>query len=134
MADNGRNADGTFGVGNPGGPGRPRRSVEREYLAALSDAVSTADWRAICQRARDDALQGDAGARAFLAKYLLGAAPLRLLDLAADESGGFTAEAEIADQRGIRRDERFLRLVSLSLSADQPAEAGKRAPPGGSNR
>ena len=37
--NDGRDPLGKFAKGNPGGPGRPRRTVEREYLAALSDAL-----------------------------------------------------------------------------------------------
>ena len=33
-----RNMNGTFAPGNPGGPGRPRRGVERQYLAAFAEA------------------------------------------------------------------------------------------------
>jgi hypothetical protein len=44
-------SNGRFAVGNPGGPGRPRRAIEREYLAALSDTVSLGDWREIVERA-----------------------------------------------------------------------------------
>jgi hypothetical protein len=50
--DNGhRDPQGRFTVGNPGGPGRPRRAVEREYLAAMSDAVSLDEWREIVKAA-----------------------------------------------------------------------------------
>jgi hypothetical protein len=34
MRTNGRDPAGRFGVGNPGGPGRPRRSVEAVYLCS----------------------------------------------------------------------------------------------------
>ena len=45
MSESVRNGDGKFANGNPGGPGRPRRTVELEYLAALGESVSLADWR-----------------------------------------------------------------------------------------
>jgi hypothetical protein len=63
---------GRFLPGNPGGPGRPRRDVERRYLAVLSEAVSVETWRAIVARAADDALAGDPAARQWLGAYLLG--------------------------------------------------------------
>src|SRR4051812_10908400 len=67
-----RDGNGRFGPGNPGGPGRPRRAVEREYLAALTDAVTLDDWRAVCAKAVEQARAGDRYARAWLAGYLLG--------------------------------------------------------------
>lgn len=63
---------GRFSVGNPGGPGRPRRAVEADYLAALSDAVSVDRWRKIVERALSDAEQGDPKAREWLSAYLAG--------------------------------------------------------------
>lgn len=41
----------------------PRRPIEREYLATLNAAVPLDTWQAICKRAADDALAGDAKAR-----------------------------------------------------------------------
>lgn len=38
----------------------PRRPIEREYLATLNAAVPLDTWQAICKRAADDALAGDA--------------------------------------------------------------------------
>jgi hypothetical protein len=67
-----RNGDGQFAPGNPGGPGRPRRVAERDYLAALTEECPPETWRAICRRAVADALGGDARARDWLARYLLG--------------------------------------------------------------
>ena len=77
-----RNTNGTFAAGNPGGPGRPRRGVERQYLAAFAEAVSLDDWQAIIQRAVADAKAGDAKARDWLSKYLVGDEPLALVELA----------------------------------------------------
>ncbi|HMF13227.1 MAG TPA: hypothetical protein VKE94_13010 [Gemmataceae bacterium] len=69
----GRTSNGRFAVGNPGGPGRPRRAIELDYLAVLAEVVPLATWRAICLRAVADAKKGDAKAREWIAKYLLGA-------------------------------------------------------------
>src|SRR5947199_9628742 len=76
-----RNTNGTFAAGNAGGPGRPRRGVGRRYLAAFAEAVSPSDWRAIIQRAVADAKAGDAKARDWLSKYLVGDEPLALVEL-----------------------------------------------------
>src|SRR4051812_47718817 len=96
MSSDLRSANGQFAVGNPGGPGRPRRSVEREYLATLSGAVTLDDWRAVVAKAVDDAKAGDGKARDWLAKFLLGDKPLTLTDLAVREHRGLDAEADIA--------------------------------------
>jgi hypothetical protein len=64
----------------------PRRPIEREYLAALNAAVPLDTWQSICKRAADDALAGDARARDWLAKWLLGVESRLLTVLAAEES------------------------------------------------
>jgi hypothetical protein len=68
----GRDEKGKFVVGNSGGPGRPPRATERDYLIALSLSCSTDDWQEIVTKAVDDAKDGDAKARAWLAGYLVG--------------------------------------------------------------
>src|SRR6516225_3015140 len=67
-----RNGNGRFAPGCPGGPGRPRRVAERDYLVTLTEECPPETWRAICRRAVKDALAGDARARDWLARYLLG--------------------------------------------------------------
>jgi hypothetical protein len=64
--------NGQFAKGNPGGPGRPRRVAESNYLVTLTEACPPEKWCAICRRAVEDALAGDARARDWLARYLLG--------------------------------------------------------------
>lgn len=97
MSTDGRTDNGQFAPGNPGGPGRPRRAIEREYLATLGNAVSLDDWRDVVTRAVVDAKAGDSAARAWLTKYLVGDKPLTHLDLAAGEARGFTADEEVRD-------------------------------------
>jgi hypothetical protein len=81
----GRNSRGQFAPGNSGGPGRPRRVAERDYLAALTEECPPETWRAICRRAVADAKVGDAKARDWLARYLLGS-PTELPTLSAATS------------------------------------------------
>lgn len=71
-----RGTDGKFLPGNPGGPGRPPRLVERDYLLALSDACPLDRWQHIVEKAIRQAEGGDAQARAWLAKYLCAGATL----------------------------------------------------------
>jgi hypothetical protein len=67
-----RNGNGRFAAGNPGGPGRPRRVAEIDYLRTLTEECPPETWRAVCRRAVADAEAGDAKARDWLSRYLLG--------------------------------------------------------------
>lgn len=98
MSENGRDQAGRFAAGNPGGPGRPRRAVEREYLAVLGEAVPLDAWRDVVARALADAQAGDAAARNWLSKYLLGEGAGSLLDVAAGEAGGECPDDAIANR------------------------------------
>jgi hypothetical protein len=69
-----RAANGRFAPGWRGGPGRPRRATERDYLAALGEAVTIDRWRKIVERAASNAENGDAKARDWLGSYLVGRA------------------------------------------------------------
>jgi hypothetical protein len=86
-----------------------RRPVKREYLAALAGAVPPDTWREICRATVEAAKAGDAKARDWLARYLIGDRPLRLLHLAADERGAYSAEDEIDQERRSREHSRMLR-------------------------
>ena len=102
----GRDSNGKFAPGNRGGPGRPRRVVEASYLRELRDRVPVAEWGEIIDKARADALAGDAVARAFLAKYLMGEAPsLRTLAAMEDAAGSVdeAVERTIAGNRMLTR-------------------------------
>jgi len=93
----------------PTGKTARRRPIEREYLATLNAAVPLDTWQAICKRAADDALAGDAKARDWLAKWLLGLESRLLTTLAAEESGAeadAVTECEIAARRAKIEDDR----------------------------
>ena len=68
----GRKTNGQFDKGNRFATGRPKRAVELDYLAALSEAVPLTLWKDICAKAVADAQAGDDKARAWLAKHLIG--------------------------------------------------------------
>ena len=68
----GRNANGRFAAGWRGGPGRPRRTVEAQYLTALRESVPLETWAKVCEAAVAQAVSGDAKAREWLASYLVG--------------------------------------------------------------
>jgi hypothetical protein len=97
----------------------PRRPIEREYLATLNAAVPLDTWQAICKRAADDALAGDARARDWLAKWLLGLEARLLTVLAAEETASApeaAADAEIELRRRKLEDHRQSEERSLELS------------------
>ena len=72
MNQTGRDEHGRYARGNSGGPGRPKARTEEQYLAVVSDTVSLDDWRAVIERAVDQARAGDYRARQWLANYLIG--------------------------------------------------------------
>lgn len=67
-----RDKRGRFVKGHEGGPGRPKRATEQDYLAALSEAVGIDAWREVVARALEDAKAGDGKARDWLSKHLIG--------------------------------------------------------------
>ena len=100
------------------GKAKTRRPIEREYLATLNAAVPLDTWQAICKRAADDALAGDAKARDWLAKWLLGLESRLLTTLAAEESFAepdAAAEGEIVAQRMRIEDDRLHEEQSRQL-------------------
>ncbi len=72
MIANGRKVNGRFALGNPGGPGRPPIARERRYAETMATVCTEDDWREICERAVQDAKDGNRHAREWLSKYLLG--------------------------------------------------------------
>jgi hypothetical protein len=107
-----RNVNGTLADGNPGGPGRPRRAVEVEYLAELSNALSLADWHEIVQRAVTDAKAGDDKARSWISRYALGATPVTLISLAQAEQAGISVDDELAAVTERAQQDRTMRELS----------------------
>jgi hypothetical protein len=90
-----RDEHGRFVAGNAGGPGRPRRAIEREYLGVISNVVSLEDWREIVAHAVEVAKQGDDKARQWLAKYVVGDNPISLTELLARELLDIDADLEV---------------------------------------
>lgn len=67
-----RDSNGRFGKGHQGGPGRPKREKEAQYLQMLTDTVTPEKWQAIVNKAYEQAAEGDQAARRWLSDYLLG--------------------------------------------------------------
>jgi hypothetical protein len=116
--DGHRDANGRFAVGNPGGPGRPRRAVEQDYLATLADAVPLKKWKRIVSRAVEDAEAGDAKARRWISEHLVGRQPDALTALAATELAGTLDDEIRAQAAGLRTS--VLRRKILNRTSEYP--------------
>lgn len=100
-----------FQRGGPGGPGRPRKSVEGRYLRGIQKLCRQEQWKAICEKAIAQAIEGDFRARDWLSKYLLpdrsqvsssGEVELRIVHEGADPFGdGQTANAPSTPTQGV---------------------------------
>jgi hypothetical protein len=87
-----RDPSGRFVKGQSGNPaGRPKKEREEQYLEITLSAVSFTDWRKIIQKARDQAMRGDAVARKFLADYLIGP-PVQKLEHGGTDGGPITIQ------------------------------------------
>ena len=67
-----RDTQGRFQLGTAGGPGRPPRATEANYLLAVIDACPLEVWQDIVKKAVADARDGCDKSRHWLASYLLG--------------------------------------------------------------
>src|ERR1019366_3632258 len=94
-----RDEAGRFVRGCAPGPGRPNRSIETAYLKVLLTEVSLDMWAQIVNRAARDAAAGDAKAREWIARYVIGSpdyqAP-RPFDVAVEDEAGIDAVANAA--------------------------------------
>jgi hypothetical protein len=96
-----RGPRGQFAKGNPGGPGRPPRATEANYYLAVAEAIPLDRWRSIVEAAAKSAEEGDAQARAWLTKILIGSDPGRLSETLAGvlHEGEHYRVAEALDRR-----------------------------------
>lgn len=96
-AKNGRDKAGRFTAGHAGGPGRPRGQAE--YLQAMKDAVTPAQWAAACKAVAQAAGAGDVQAFKALAAYLAGQ-PVQRIELNAEANAALERLQAIADKEG----------------------------------
>lgn len=69
-----RDENGRFIKGVSGNPnGRPKKERELRYYEIMQTTCTFVEFKAICQKAVDQAKRGDAVARKWLADYLIGA-------------------------------------------------------------
>ena len=119
MARNGRKSNGQFAAGNPGGPGRPSRAIEAEYLDVLSERVTIEKWRRIVARAADDAEAGDHRARQWLGQYLIADQKMTHVDVTAET--GITV-LEVDDWYGNRE------ALDRGIEKHKTSQANARQP------
>ena len=106
--NNGRDAKGRFAKGNAGGPGRPKRDVEREYLAQMTANCTLSQFAKIVNKAAEQAIAGDHRARQWLSQYLL-PDPQTMREMTeADHPATFSADSPIQEA---------LRLIRLRHDA-----------------
>ena len=123
-------ARGRFKTNNDCARNRRQVRMEREYLAALSSVVSLKDWRQICRTAVADAKDGDAKARAWLAKYCLGPKPPTLTNVVVKEKSGITATREItAEAERVRSIIEQINGMSLDGHDGHPDDSSRERGP-----
>lgn len=98
-----RDSGGRFAPGNRGGPGRPRRAVELDYLKSMSAVCTPERWEKVVEAAVVAAENGDATARLWLTKHLVGEPGeneegRRLLNVAAAEAIGTDPVEDAVDR------------------------------------
>jgi hypothetical protein len=89
-----RDSNGRWLPGKAGGPGRPSRRREQEYLDSTIANCSVADWAEIVRKAVADAKRGDFRARAWLGTALLGKDPIGLADVLAELRAALETQGE----------------------------------------
>ena len=86
---NHRDGKGRFTKGNPGGPGRPARATEEEYLLTLRDTIPLERWQRMIEKIADH-IEETGSIRAFvaLADRMLGKPAVTVHD---DSESGYKA-------------------------------------------
>ena len=106
-----RNANGRLATGHPGGPGRPKRAVGREYVRAISLACPPEVFYQIVLKQVERAKEGDLKAVEFLTRFLVGAKPESLSSIEAKEFRGKTVDHDVVDLAHDQRTaERFAKV------------------------
>lgn len=71
------------------------RPIERDYLKTFADRITPAEWGDICDAAITAAKAGDAKAREWITRLVLGSDPMQLSGLARREQAGISAQDEM---------------------------------------
>jgi hypothetical protein len=110
---NGRRTDGTFAVGNRGGPGNPHSRRMHELRRELLDAVEPGTIKAVVDKLSELAKGGDIPAAKLLLDHAIGR-PTQAIELSGPDG------APLADVAA-------LQVVILNALADEPAARFKVA-------
>lgn len=87
-----RDANGRFAKGESGNPkGRPPKAREERYLEIARSTVTFKQWKAIVQKAADQAERGNPTARKWLSDYLIGP-PVQRTELTGADGGTLKLE------------------------------------------
>jgi hypothetical protein len=115
-----RDNKGRFGPGNKAGKGRPP-SYAAIYTAVVKDACSPQDWKQIVERAVRDAKKGNAPARQWLAKYLIGDTDISLVQV-----NQFQSEPNELSETTLLAFAQLMANVTSALSETQRAEFNRQ--------
>ena len=89
-----RDERGRFAKGNGGGPGRPKKTREEQYLDILLSVVTPKEWEHVCAVALSRARAGDGKAREWLGNYIIGK-PVERHELTGAEGAPISVEHEL---------------------------------------
>lgn len=131
--DNGRDAQGRFTEGNPGGPGNPHAGQLAKLRSALLNAVSAEDVEAIVQEILKRAKEGSLSAAKMILDYTVGR-PRPAAELP-DKSSGDTTRPRVevvyidtSKTKGIGRRELVPGLPAPDAFAPQNDDNGEDGP------
>lgn len=112
--------------GYKGGPGRPPRQVETDYMAITIGQVTPEYWQAITKRAIHDAIKGDRDARRWLSDYVLGKPPA-IVELRAADAQLLAQLLEAFKARGVQASDVFNAMLAQLATADtEEGDDGRR--------
>jgi hypothetical protein len=94
--DYNRQANGYFGPGNDGGPGRPRRAIEAATLAALTEVWDEDAVKDVAKALLARARAGDTTAARLVLEYQAGK-PTERLEVTAGEQDNFVLRLPSAE-------------------------------------
>ena len=109
ITENNRNSDGTFAVGNKGGPGRPPKRKIEDYITE-NDVVN------IVEKAREEALKGKPDLLKELLGYMFGK-PKQGIELTGEDGQPISLEFRKNADKSIKE---FLNENSRDIKKQQP--------------
>ena len=115
--DDGRDAQGRFAEGNPGGPGNPNAKASAAWRKALVEAVTEDDLKAILLALVEKAKNGDRFAAAYILDRCLGKARQEIVI----ETGGEMPGLEVTRRQVVEEyQQRKGQPVDLGIDGIQP--------------